>query len=269
LTLPPQPLTKLKQCRNGPMLFLRADKYIGAALDLYGEYCRGESDVFAQILSPGQIVAEAGANIGAHTIQLAQLVGPAGQVLAFEPQRVIFQLLCANIALNEVFQVHASHAAAGATAGTLSVPAVDYAASDSNFGAVSLCHAAAGEIVPVIALDTLALPSLRLLKIDVEGMEAQVLAGARQQIARHRPVLYVENDRQDNSAALIALIESMGYDLWWHLARLFNPDNHNGIAENIFGNVTSINMLCVPKEDTGSITGFRKVTGPGDWWETA
>jgi FkbM family methyltransferase len=212
-------------------------------------------------------VAEIGANIGAHTVHLAQLVGSAGRVLAFEPQRVVFQILCANIALNEAFNVHAYHAASGSASGMLKVPYINYGFNDSNFGGVSLIDVAEGEDVRVIPLDTLPLPALRLLKIDVEGMEGAVILGARNQIMRHRPILYVENDRPGQSAELISLIEGLSYDLYWHFAYLFNQDNHAGVAENVFGNLASINLLCMPKEQPHDIVGFRKVTSPDDWWE--
>jgi FkbM family methyltransferase len=260
------PATQLKDCRHGRMLFLWRDQFVGKSLDLYGEFSEGEAAVFAQILAPGQIAIEVGANIGAHTIQLAKLVGPQGAVLAFEPQRVIFQLLAANVALNEQFHVRTFHAAVGREAGTLTVPTGDYEAA-LNFGGVALSKGGPGETVPVMTLDSLSLPSVRLLKIDVEGMEGEVLSGARGLIAQHRPILYVENDRRERSAELIGLIDALGYDAWWHLPRLYNPKNFNNQSENVFGGIISINLLCTPKEAGLSIVDFRKVTGPDDWWQ--
>jgi len=249
------------------MTFLRTDKYVGMSLDLYGEYCEAEIEVFSQILSAGQTVVEVGANIGAHTIPLAQLVGPTGKVFAFEPQSIIFQILCANVVQNEVFNVRTIHAGSGSIRGNLKVPYINYQCAGSNFGGVSLVDVAQGYDVQITPLDEFELPDLRLLKIDVEGMEVEVLQGAQNQIARHRPVLYVENDRPDRSVELISLIDAMGYDLWWHFARLFNQNNFAQNANNIFDDVTSINLICVPKEEKHSITGFRKVIGPEDWWE--
>ncbi len=260
-------ITRVKDCRHGRMIYLLTDRFIGASLDLYGEYSEGEAEVFAQLLAPGDIAIEVGANIGAHTVYLAQLVGPTGRVYAFEPQRVVFQLLCANIALNEAFNVRSFQAGAGAQAGCLNVPDVNYHAAGSNFGGVSFLEPVEGEAVPLITLDSLSLPSLRLLKIDVEGMEAQVLEGARGLIRRHRPVLYVENDRRAQSRQLLTLIHEFGYDMWWHFPALFNPENHAGVSENIFGSVASGNLLCVPREHESAITGFRKVAGPDDWWD--
>lgn len=264
--IPPEPATLLKDCRHGKMLFLKRDEYIGRSLDVYGEFSEFEALLFSQIVRPGQTVVEVGANIGAHTVHLAKLVGSQGTVLAFEPQRLIFQILCANVAINEFFNVRTFQAGAGSAAGTLKVPPFDYTAAH-NFGGISLQNAATGEDVPVIALDSLNLPSLHMLKIDVEGMEADVLSGARGLIARHRPFIYVENDRREKSEQLITLIGELGYDMWWHTPYLFNPDNFNKVSSNIFDTVVSVNLVCIPKEFASNLKGFTKVSGPADWWK--
>jgi FkbM family methyltransferase len=215
------------------MLFLPRDMYIGRSLDLYGEYSELEARLFSQLLSPGQVVIEVGANIGAHTVHLAKLVGPRGMVLAFEPQRLLYHLLHANVALNNLRQARAYHAAAGRRAGSLKVPRLDYGA-ENNFGGVTLRNVAHGEPVAVVPLDALRLPSVRLLKIDAEGMEMDVLRGARRIIARHRPVLYVENDRRENSRRLLGLIDELGYAMWWHLPPLFIQRIVRGTAKMRF-----------------------------------
>lgn len=259
------PMT-LKQCRHGAMLYPPHDQYVGRSLDLYGEFSEIEAQVFDRFLSPGQVVVEVGANIGAHTVHLAKLVGANGTVIAFEPQRVMFYLLCANLALNEQFQVRAYRAAAGSAGGSINVPRLDHRAA-VNFGGVSLLGSTTGEVVPRIMVDGFPLPSLRLLKIDVEGMEREVLLGARQTIARHRPILYVENDRRENSAGVIGLIQELGYDLYWDLPPLFNPDNFVGCRDNAFPRIVSINLLCFPKELGMPPPNARPVTGPSDWWQ--
>jgi FkbM family methyltransferase len=258
--------TVLKECRHGRMLFLRNDLYIGRSLELYGEYAETEAQLFTQLVSAGQVVVEVGANIGAHTVHLAKLVGPGGMVLAFEPQRVIFNLLCANLVLNEQFHAHPIHAAVGSSDGLTKVPVLDPRAQ-INFGGLSLQGATRGDDVSMVVLDRYPLPSLRLLKIDVEGMEAEVLLGARKTLAAHRPILYVENDRRDRSVRLIGMIQELNYQLYWHLPPLFNPNNFAGHGEDVFGGVVSANMLGLPKEMPASVTGLRPVAGPDDWWE--
>jgi len=260
-----QSAVALKQCRHGPMLYLPRDRFVGRSLDLYGEFSELEARVFDQILAPGAAVIEVGANIGAHTVHLAKLVGPNGNVLAFEPQRAMFYLLCANLALNEQFQVRAYRAAVGRQAGSVEVPLIDHR-TDANFGGVSVGRTEHGEEVPLTTLDRFPFNALHLIKIDVEGMEIEVLLGARATIAQHRPILYVENDRRENSHRLIQLIEELGYDLHWHTPPLFNPENFAGASDNVFPGIVSINVLCVPKGRTMSLVGFRRVAGPNDWW---
>jgi hypothetical protein len=131
--------------------------------------------------------------------------------------------------------------------------------------AISLSQSSAGEEVPLLALNGFTLPSLRMLKVDVEGMEAEVLWGARQTIAKLRPILYLENDRQAQSEGLIRLIEELGYNMWWHWPPLFNPGNFANLQQNVFGEIVSINLLCIPKEMPTDISGLRLVAGPGDW----
>jgi FkbM family methyltransferase len=259
-------VTAVKECRHGQMLYLKGDKYVGKSLDAYGEFSELEVKIFSQFLKKGDVVAEVGANIGAHTIAIAKLVGQTGQVLAFEPQRVIFQILCANLALNGLFNVRTYQAAVGRETGMITVPQINYT-TEANFGGLSLGKWDAGENVQVLKLDALNLPALRLLKVDVEGMEAEVLSGAKQTIAKYRPILYVENDRRAHSEQLIELLNAFGYRMWWHLPKLFNPKNFANNKSNLFGEIISINLLCCPKEVPAEVTGLRAVTGPADWWQ--
>jgi protein-L-isoaspartate O-methyltransferase len=112
--------------------FLLHDRYIGRSLHVYGEFSELEARMLTQLLRADDVVVEVGANIGVHTLHIARLVGEHGMVLALEPQRVICQMLCANIALNELFHVRTHHAALGSKPGMVKVPALDYEA-ENNF----------------------------------------------------------------------------------------------------------------------------------------
>ena len=252
---------RLKPCRHGTLLYNFHDAYIGRSLELYGEFSEGEVELFAQVLRPGQTVVEVGANIGAHTVALAQLVGAAGQVLAFEPQRILYQTLCANLALNSVPNVRCWLAAAGRTPGELLVPVVDYH-QPNNFGGISLEGNRRGERVPVLTIDSLDLAACHLLKIDVEGMEESVVSGAARTIARCQPLLYTENDREEKSAALIRAIAGLGYDLYWHRPPLFDPKNFARNPDNVFGAIISKNMFCVPRGAAVGVRGLRRIDVP-------
>jgi FkbM family methyltransferase len=253
---------RLKQCRHGMMVYNVNDVYVGRSFDLYGEFSQKEADLFPQLLRPGDLVVEVGANIGAHTLVIAKLVGPQGLVIAYEPQRICFQTLCANIALNSITWVYTYMQAVGRETGSLVVPSLDYT-QPNNFGGINLRGHRQGERVQLTTLDSLTLSKCRLIKIDVEGMEIDVLQGAKNVIAKHRPFLYVENDRQEQSDALIRFIDSLGYNMYWHRPALFNPDNYLKHSENVFGNIVSINMLCAPQGKGPPIMGFQPVAVPG------
>jgi FkbM family methyltransferase len=262
--------TVMVATRHGPMVALAGDAYITRSLQLYGEYGHDEVDLFRQVVKPGMAVVEAGANIGAHSVMLARACAP-GPLIAFEPQQRVFQLLCANLVMNGVINALAFPDAVGAAAGTASMPEIDYGSS-YNFGSVSIRTTdpsaavdwGGGQPTRVVAIDDLSLPACDFLKIDVEGFEAAVLEGARQTIARCRPLLYVENDRASQQAALIALIAGLGYTQYWHVAPLFSRDNFNGAKDDVFNGSVSLNMFCAPSESGLSITGFERVD-PSNW----
>ena len=248
-----------KACRHGQMLYNIHDTFIGRALDLYGEYCEGEIDVFRQIVRPGSLVVEVGANIGTHTVFLAQQVTGSGMVVAFEPQRIVFQTLCANLVLNDVRNVFCFQQGVGAKAGSLVVPPLDYT-SENNFGCVALRNYQSGEQVPVVRLDDLDLPACHFLKIDVEGMEQEVLEGAVNLISRYKPVMYVENDLPHKAETLTRFIESLSYKMYWHRPAYFNPRNFFGNRENVFPEYVAINMVCIHQSVSQQLPGFEPVT---------
>src|SRR5262249_49779677 len=94
----------------------------------------------------------------------------------------------------------------------------------------------------------LGLAACRLIKIDVEGMEREVLAGAAETIRRCRPFLYVEDERRDRSEALGAFLHELGYVLHLHQPPYFNPDNFAGRRANVFGDPVSGTLFGRPRE---------------------
>ncbi len=256
-----KPFNRLKNCRYGPMLYNIHDTFIGRSLDIYGEFSEGEIELFRQVAKPGDVVLDVGANIGAHTVFFAKAVGSSGAVLAFEPQRIVYQTLCANMALNSLTNVVCRQCAVGEAAGEIVVPALDYH-RDSNFGGLGLGGYTSGENVSVVTIDSLDLQRCKFIKIDVEGMEKSVLEGAVNTVARLRPILYVENDRKEKSAELIRYIDSLGYLMYWHLPLLYNPRNYFGNSDNVFPNIVSHNMLCCHRSVSHNFIGLEPVEIP-------
>jgi FkbM family methyltransferase len=258
-----EPTVQTYQTRSGPMLALRTDVYVTRSLELYGEYCPAEWRALQQLIRPGMTVVEVGANMGTHSVDMARACAP-GPFYAFEPQPRIFQVLCANLALNDIGNALAYPEGLGEAEGVAVVPFLDYA-QRGNFGGMALQpDSTPGIKVRIRALDGFELPTCGLLKVDVEGFEPQVLRGARRTIERCRPAIYIENDRAAQQQEVISLIAEMGYRLYWHLPPLFDPQNFNGVQEDVFPRVVSINMICLPKERGDVVQGLQEID-PGDW----
>lgn len=237
----------MRECRHGIMTFLANDLYIGGALAKYGEYSELEVQFLCKIVLPGHIVVDAGANIGCITIPLARKVGPSGRVFAYEPQRIIHQMLCTNIILSGLQNVIAKNEALEWEVDEIGVPTVNYDAL-GNFGDVRMSREESLETVRCSTIDDLRLSHCRLIKIDVQGMEDRVLTGAKSTIETCRPFLYVENDDLDNPDRLPTTIRELRYDTYWHRPLAFNQDNYAKETENIFTNIVSLNVLGVPHE---------------------
>lgn len=261
--LPPY---RLVNTRHGPMLANPNDFYVGQALLRYGEYGEIEAQFLLQLVNRPGVVVEVGANIGSHTVALARRAAAVGvEVICFEPQPFVFQNLCANLALNGLQNVRAWPWACGAQQETVFFARQDYL-RQGNFGGVSMQASAAPDqvSVPCVRLDeVIGESNVCLLKVDVEGAELAALQGATGILQRSRPVLYVENDRVEQSRALIEWLWAQQYRLWWHVTPLYNPLNHLGNGENVYGNLASFNMLALPSESGIVVEGLTPITDAG------
>ncbi len=245
--------------RHGLFLVNRNDAYIGRSFLEYGEYGLAEWRLLAQLFGPNDNVVEVGANLGAFTVPIATRTGIGGQVIAIEPQPVVHQNLCANLALNSLFNVRTLQVGCAAKSGKLALPRLDYS-RPGNFGGVAL-QASGDVVVDVVTLDSIVdVRHLALLKIDVEGMEESVLGGAAELIREFSPILYLENDRVELSRSLIEAVWSLGYRAWWHVPGLYHGDNYFQNRDNVFGDVASFNMLCIPAGSDKQVKDLSEVT---------
>lgn len=170
------------------------------------------------VLPPNAIVLDIGANFGTHTLAFAKR---AGKVFAFEPQRAIFNILAGNVALNSLFNVFCYPLAVSDKAGSVEMPQFDYTLP-ADFGSVEFGSAQLTSIgqprirkeeveyVQAVTIDNFNFPKVDMIKIDVEGMEQQVLDGAANTIKTHLPVLFIEHSKS-NKEKLIEWIEALGY----------------------------------------------------------
>ena len=127
--------TYLKDCRWGRFLLLRGDM-ISQFVDMYGEWAETEVDLFRTLLPEDGVCIEVGSNIGMHAIPLSRACA-RGKVFCYEPQRPIFHILCANIALNDRLNIVARNLAVGAQNTRIPIQTSDYDES-WNYGAFSM-----------------------------------------------------------------------------------------------------------------------------------
>jgi FkbM family methyltransferase len=243
---------KTVKTRYGEMAYYADDFYIGASLKTYGEYSELEIDFLRRIIEPGWTVIDAGANIGVLTLAFAEMVGADGIVHAFEPQPENYQLLLRNT--ERIKQINTYDTALGDHEGCIIAPPLA-TLQHRNYGRVEL-GGDFGDTVRLTKLDTLLLTKnstdnrdiVELIKIDVEGMEVEVLKGATELIKLNRPVLYVENDRSERSRELLELLKSWDYECFSHNPPVYNPDNFNKAPRDPKFEYVSINLLAIPKE---------------------
>lgn len=239
-------VNKLRQCRYGKMLFNSNDTVVGRSLDLEGEWYQSEMDLLGRLINPGDIVIDVGANIGCHTVFFAQIVGEKGVVFAFEPQIYTYHLLCANIALNDLFNVIPEWKAVGAEKGIIECDMLD-PHKEQNFGEHRITSSQ-GMDLELVPLDVIGLEKCKLIKIDVEGMEIQVIKGARNLIKKCRPIIYAEKLLLEKDQRVFSdILTNLDYDIFEHQARGWNPNNFRGTSENLLhGDYIQNNLICVP-----------------------
>jgi FkbM family methyltransferase len=175
------------------------DPVLETALYYHGIYEEGTLDVMRRVLRPGDTFIDVGANLGLMTLWAARLVGTSGHVHAFEPQPDTYAVLERHLALNGVRNVTPHPLALGAAPGRHTL----YERSDVSRGAASMVRPEKAFGQTTVELDTLdhvleasQIGAVRMLKIDVEGWELEVLRGARRLLAhREAPVLCVESSR--------------------------------------------------------------------------
>lgn len=168
------------------------------------------------------VIIDCGTNVGFFTFGLNYLV-PNSTIYTFEAQRIIFNMVCGSIALNEYENIYAFNCAVSNTnEGTIRVPKYDYN-KVSNFGSVEVERHRGKEnigqpdpqqfdYVPNKSIDSLNLDYVSLIKIDVEGMEEKVLSGAEKTIEKNKPILFIEYSKS-NKTNIMAFLNKYSYNV--------------------------------------------------------
>ena len=228
----------LKSCQTayGPCKFYGKDEYIGRSLYAYGEWSGDECDMLRSLANG--VCLDVGANIGFMSMAMASVCN----VVAFEPQPALFELLVEN---TRDKNVRCYNTAIGNSTQIVHMPKLRYN-ERGNYGSVGLVPGGFGTIqVPMTTIDSYGFENVGLIKLDVEGYELEALKGAVETIKRDRPILYVEDDRDNKRDALRSFISSLGYAIEEHKPMLFRRNNYAGNRTDIWDKqYASHNIIC-------------------------
>ena len=175
--------------------------YIDWSVYVYGAYSRAELDLLANIAAAlrknGPVYFyDVGANVGQHTLFMSKL---ADRVIAFEPYAPVRDKLQRKLADNNIGNVEVFPCALGSENAELPFTPPP----DGHTGMGTFRGTTATLTLPVRRGDDLLSehnsPPISILKVDVEGFEAQVFDGLRERIRRDRPVILAEIGGPDRS----------------------------------------------------------------------
>lgn len=191
---------------------------------VYGtEWWRNELRALSPYLAQGGVAVDVGANHGFMSGLFSVLAGPAGQVYSFEPSPTTYPRLLHVLQMNNYANVVPHNMACGRSESimTLYLPSTFSGAAtlrpDAGMEQAARDHRAVGAVdVRIVKLDDFLGPKLNrldLLKIDVEGFEDEVLAGAEDLLRNFKPAVYIELSQGylASSQSAVALLRHHGY----------------------------------------------------------
>jgi FkbM family methyltransferase len=186
-----------------------------------------EREFLNRFLRPGDVFIDVGANVGIYTLIAAIRVGPSGQVIAFEPSTTSYERLVDNVRLNNFPHVSCQKLALSDDEGeSILMQSVDGYDAWNSLAKPTMGQSFTNERVCLMPWTKFArehglVGSTRMMKIDVEGWEARVLAGGEEIFSRtDAPVLQVEFTGNAAKAAcsscreLYRMLESLNYRMF-------------------------------------------------------
>jgi FkbM family methyltransferase len=214
--------------------------HVGRAIFYFGDLDPKITWACSRLVQAGDCVLDIGANLGLVTFTLSALVGPLGRVHAFEPAPQMQTFIQDAIDRNNVTNVELHRLALGAHNGELMLSVPGSNAGAASFVAARQASGGTDVMVPVRTLSSimanLDVGRVRLLKMDVEGFEPEVLAGAADFLVRQPPdvLIFELNDPTESLGRhpTMLMLSSLGYGFLglpkkWMRMRAFrvNPED--------------------------------------------
>lgn len=187
---------------------------------------------FQKIVNNGMVIYDVGAHVGSHSLILARLCAPKGQVYAFEPDAFWFNRLIRNLELNSIKNVKPLQLAVSEVSGKIYLGRL----SKTEFWHLTEEKTSGWEKIETssISLDDFCKSNLppQLIKIDVEGGEDRVFLGAKGILRQHRPIIICELHVPDSTRHALEILQKYDYS--------------NFYLENNYSEITSQNISSIP-----------------------
>lgn len=204
--------------RGYQIAVLNGDTHLSKWVEECGELCHDGAVALTilPLINPGDIVVDAGAAIGDHTIAYSKKVGPEGRVYAFEPMPLTFACLAVNMRDTSNVSIH-NFGLSDSGSFVRMIPKPNAGASFIDWG--SEYNTEPFVVTTVKTLDGLNIGRVDFIKVDVEGHELHLLKGARETISRYKPLVVCELNKPLLSRAgtsteeVIGFMKSLGYRL--------------------------------------------------------
>jgi FkbM family methyltransferase len=213
------PLGSVRRIRMGPLRgkVFRVSDVTGMSA-WYSGAEREHQRTFKDLIDPGDIVIDVGANWGLHTLYLSELVGSDGRVIAVEPFPSAFAELEWHVRANNCANVKAISAAISDASGQGLFAPGESASTGSLLECTRAPLSQKEEItVSIRELDSVVedfeVGKLKLVKIDVEGAESKVLSGSRKTMERYHPYFVIDLHTPEQDVSVASLLTSAGYRL--------------------------------------------------------
>ncbi|MDX5371663.1 MAG: FkbM family methyltransferase [Pseudomonadaceae bacterium] len=245
---PSSPLIEKTHSRYGEFYVPFCDDLISNSLRQYGEWAQCEIETLCSFINAGDTVIDAGAYIGTHSRAFSAQVGKNGKVFAFEPAPDSFEVLAHNARCAPLQNIHAKNLGLGAAQESRTLHIEEEQHNRASASAEGK-HTTDDIQIQVQPLDSCNIPRVSFMKVDVEGMELQLLKGAEHTIRRDLPIIFLEVNTLQGSYEFLHWADEHGYAAFGINVPAFNPCNYTGQTANIFGSAREVALLLIHRSN--------------------
>lgn len=217
--------TQLRCVRGGISWALDLKEGIDLSIFCFGRFERDTANALERLISPGMVVMDIGANVGAHTLPIAKHVGETGRVFAIEPTDFAFSKLCRNIDLNPSLKTRITPVNAAFVSDASQALGKIYASwnvtgadnTHSVHGGRECDTSQAQRITFDSFVAQARIEKISAIKLDVDGFEAHVLRGGTETLRRDHPTIimelcpYVHQEHGATFEDVVTLLTELGY----------------------------------------------------------